>query len=470
MEIRYSIGQIGVLAQGYYKGNIRMEECLRATQSLCPICNRFVEAKVLKDSENIILAKYCPSHGRTDALLAQNTYYKHLDEFYFSLMDKGKKRKEGTVELLITFRCNMNCPVCYLGEFKKQINLDPTLEELVEFIKTTKERKFILTGGEPTCREDVLEIIRVIKRRRKIVGMKTNGLKLADMDYVAELKKAGIDEVELQLSGTDSKAESYLRGEDHISLKLKALENLRKFCIPTRINALIAGGINENQLQEILYLALSNSFIKMINFGTMQFVGSAINFPHERYLMPDNLLRLLEEQTEGKIKRKHAYLFKKLEITLSTLFNRTTCLYNFIYLIIRDKANFNSIDKYIDLDAIEPYLNRYQEIYVHNHFLAKLYLFLISPLIMIFHAKSIKILKELFISTAAFLSKSSFLLRSNRLIYLLFTVECDPYRMDYSIYQNCPCKVVHFFDKFNGKFIKTRKPLESTDWLLGEVK
>lgn len=444
-----------------------MARTLRKTSGLCPICRKAVDSAISEDRGKILFERFCPEHGNISAPLSQGEYYGKIDEFYFPLMNNGKNNKEGAAELLVTFKCSMDCPVCYLGGFKKElIDFEPSLFELEEFIKKASDRTFILSGGEPTYREDLFEIIRLLKKYKKIVGINTNGLKLADMDYVNELKKSGIDEVDIQFCGFNPKAEEYLRGKDYIPVKLKALENLKQANIATRINALVVAGINEEQIKKIIDFALNNSFIKMVNFGTLLFIGNAIDFPKEHYLMPDDMLGIAEKQTNGKIKKENVYLFKKLEIVLSSFMNRSTCLYSLISLLVRDAQNYESIDKYINLKKIEPFLNKYQKIYVRNIYLAKAYLFLIAPLIIIFYTRINKILKDLFVTAMAFFLKGNYFSKTSRFVYVLFTVECDPYRMDYAIHNNCPRKSILFFDISNHKFVRKSKPIKSTDWLL----
>lgn len=443
-----------------------MKEVLRETKGLCPYCRRKVDSKVSEENNRIFLSKFCPQHGMMQEPLAQNTYYRKIEEFYFPLIST-RNRKEGATELIVTFKCNMNCPVCYLGDFQKElINFAPTIEELKNFIETTKDKTFILSGGEPTCREDLFDIIRLLKKYKKTVGMNTNGLKLVDMEYVKALKKAGIDEISIQFSGFNSNAEEYLRGKDYIQDKLKALQNLKTIGIPTRINALIAGGINEEEVIRIMNYALNNSFIKMVNFGALLFVGWAADFPREQYLMPDDILRIAEENTSGKINRENVYLFKKLEIALSSLINKSTCLYYLTSLAIRTPQGYETIDKYINLKGIEHFLDRYQKLYKYNKGFARIYLILFSPIILILYTHLWKIFKEFFLTVMAFLFKGNYFSKSDKFLYFLFTVECDPNRMDYAIHRNCPRKSILFFNRTKCGFVRTKEPIESTNWLL----
>lgn len=433
---------------------------LRQTIGLCPVCRKEVKAEVLENEDEICLSKCCPEHGKTQDPLAKGNFYKDLEKYYFPLMSINEKRKEGNAELLVTFKCNMDCGVCYLGDFRRQlIDFEPTFEEIENTVKASKDKIFIISGGEATCREDLFDIIRMLKKHKKVVGLNTNGIKLAELEYAWELKNAGIDEVNLQFSGFSPKAEEYLRGKDFLPFKLKALENLKNSGIPTRMNVLIAKGVNDEQIGGIIKYVSENKFIKMVNFGGLLFFGRAINFPKEQYVMPDDMLRLAEEQSGGKIKRKYAYLFKKLELALSSFMDNSNCIYWLGYLVVRCGDKYEPIDKFLDLEAIEPYLDKYRLIYLRNRFLAKIYLVMMGLPIAIFHLRISFVLIDFFLVGISFLFKANYFAKSKRFIYFLFSVECDPYRMDFAIHKNCPHKSMFFFDRVNHEFVKAKEPI-----------
>jgi molybdenum cofactor biosynthesis enzyme MoaA len=440
---------------------------LRRTSGLCPACRREVTADVRQNGNEICLTKHCPEHGSVSDPLAQGDDYKDLEDYYFSLMGSNSGKKSGRAILQVTFKCNMACRVCFLGDFKKHlIDFEPTLQEIEDAVKESDCRSYTISGAEATCREDLFEIIRILKRRKKIVGLITNGVKLADPDYAKQLKESGVDEVTVQFSGFDSKAEKLLRGSDSISVKLQALENLKELRIPAYINMLVAKGINEEQMVPVLSRVIKDGFIKMVNFSGILFLGEAEGFPRKHYIMPDDMLRVIEEQTGGKIQRKNAYLLKKIELAVSSFMNKKSCLYSFVSLIVKSGDGYEAIDRFLDLEGIEPHLDRYRAIYLCNPFLARMYLALMGLPIMIFHVKRFLILKELFLTATSHLFGGNLLSRASRFIYLIFSVECDPHRMDRAIHDNCPQRFMLFFEQVGEQFVRRSRPIESTTWLL----
>lgn len=102
------------------------------------------------------------------------------------------------MDLALTYRCNDDCAHCYnarprdfreigTGEWKRI--LDRLWEIGVPHV--------VFTGGEPTLREDLCELIAHAERNSQIAGLNTNGRRLSDARYVQKLVDAGLDHVQI---------------------------------------------------------------------------------------------------------------------------------------------------------------------------------------------------------------------------------------------------------------------------------
>lgn len=95
-------------------------------------------------------------------------------------------------EWLITSNCNFNCPYCNRLEPRKIPDL--SLEQIESYIKilSSMNCKYVhLTGGEPTTRKDLIDIIRLLKQYNIRVGISTNGSRKTE--YYKELITVGIE-------------------------------------------------------------------------------------------------------------------------------------------------------------------------------------------------------------------------------------------------------------------------------------
>lgn len=106
----------------------------------------------------------------------------------------------------ITARCNLACPHCYNvwkdpGARPAAELPPPRLRALVELVLAQSRcRHYTFTGGEPTLRPDLEDLVRTVRRRGVTAGLITNGTRLPPA-RIAALVAAGVDLFELPLHG-----------------------------------------------------------------------------------------------------------------------------------------------------------------------------------------------------------------------------------------------------------------------------
>ncbi|MDD5371757.1 MAG: radical SAM protein, partial [Anaerolineaceae bacterium] len=93
-----------------------------------------------------------------------------------------------------TFRCNLRCGHCYVGDYRNGLpgKQELSLAEIQRMLDEAAQAGcfwFLMTGGEPLMRRDWLEIYRYAKQKGLIVTLFTNGTMLtgAIADALAEL-------------------------------------------------------------------------------------------------------------------------------------------------------------------------------------------------------------------------------------------------------------------------------------------
>jgi MoaA/NifB/PqqE/SkfB family radical SAM enzyme len=222
------------------------------TKSLCPKCLKELDAKVSEENGNVYLSKKCPEHGKFHILVEKDA------SFYKKVMNREFKKEPlfNKLDLPVSFSCNLNCNVCYAP--KRNIEEIPS-DELKETIRSFDGTYVSLAGGEPTMRDDLLDIIRFTIKNKKIPVLVTNGIKLADMSYVKNLEDAGLRLVNFSFNGFDDKIYEKLNGKKMLDLKLKALNNLKKTRILTGISMMIERGLNEEEIQKAIDYCLANN-------------------------------------------------------------------------------------------------------------------------------------------------------------------------------------------------------------------
>ncbi len=311
------------------------------TRSLCPTCRKMLEAHVYEENGKIWMKKHCPDHGETlDIYWADIESFKRFE--YYKVTDKGfekphnqkskgcpfdcgicSEHHSGTYMLImdVTNRCNLNCPICFAKVHEGGYVFEPTLDEIRFMLENAKKvnpapiTTIQFSGGEPTVREDLPEIISLAREiGYTAIYVNTNGLKLAkSVDYCKKLIDSGMTKVYLQFDGTTPEPYLKTRGFDILPVKMKAIENMRKAGFKSKeiadncffLVVTVAKGVNDHQLGDIVRFCADNKdVIKTVNFQQVSFMGRMNlefnDLVEQRITTPDGF-RLLEEQTDGAI-------------------------------------------------------------------------------------------------------------------------------------------------------------------------
>jgi uncharacterized radical SAM superfamily Fe-S cluster-containing enzyme len=205
------------------------------------------------------------------------------------------------IDILVTPKCNLNCKVCYIKYGKERFE-EMSKENFRKILKLVNNAKVVLNGGEATTREDLKELIALTIESGNFPVLYTNGVKLSDLKYLKELKKAGLKEVVISFEGFEEEIYEKLRsGKKEFQYVLKALKNLESEKIRTSIYTTIVKGINENQVGPILNFAASHRFIWAVSFKPLYLGGvhpnSKLNETH--LISYSQLLELIGEKIKG---------------------------------------------------------------------------------------------------------------------------------------------------------------------------
>lgn len=183
----------------------------------------------------------------------------------------------------ITDRCNQHCPYCFAkAEEDADRSSEPTLEEIEAkydlLLELGEERPFNiqLSGGEPTVREDLPQIIKMARDKGfEYVQINTNGRKLALVDgYAQLLKDAGATVIFMQFDGTRDDIYQQLRGEPLFEMKKQAIRNCEKSGLAVTLVPTMVEGVNMDNIGEMMDFLVDNvNVVKGIHFQPVSFFG-----------------------------------------------------------------------------------------------------------------------------------------------------------------------------------------------------
>lgn len=207
-------------------------------------------------------------------------------------MVDGYGRKIEYLRLSITDRCNLNCLYCTPENcvmHKDTLRAD----ELINTVKAAVSlgiNKVRITGGEPLMRKDCAYIAAKIKDIDGIDGvyLTTNGV-LLDR-YANDLKKAGIDGVNISLDTADRDEYKSITGHDMLHKVISGIDALCELKIPIKLNSVATSHTSQKTVYKLLEYPKNRDidlrFIELMPIGN----GSSLEF-----LSNDTVLSRIDE-------------------------------------------------------------------------------------------------------------------------------------------------------------------------------
>ncbi|PDW01692.1 GTP 3',8-cyclase MoaA [Candidatus Viridilinea mediisalina] len=163
-------------------------------------------------------------------------------------------RRIDYLRISLTDRCNMRCVYCMpvVGmQFapRPELLTNAELLRVVQAAATAGFRKLRLTGGEPTLRQDLVELIRAMKALPGIehIAMTSNALRLRHQAH--QLKAAGLDRVNISIDSLDPlkfRQISYGANLDDVWAGIEAANAAGLH--PIKLNAVIVRGLNDDEV------------------------------------------------------------------------------------------------------------------------------------------------------------------------------------------------------------------------------
>ena len=214
------------------------------------------------------------------------------------------------LRISLTDRCNMRCVYC----MPEEMSFSPrdellTAEEILTVARAARDLgfdKIRLTGGEPTVRPELSDIVRGISALGfRAISMTTNGLRLREL--ARPLKEAGLERVNVSVDTLDAvkfhritrwgKLETVLEG-------IRAAEEAG--LVPIKINAVVVRGYNDEDVSDLAALTLQHPwqvrFIEMMPFGEVaKFAQDGVVSQEEVIARISARLGPLEPVDDGKL-------------------------------------------------------------------------------------------------------------------------------------------------------------------------
>ncbi len=134
---------------------------------------------------------------------------------------------------MLGFSCNNNCIMCTTKPKEKNYK-DRTIQEILDDLQEGIKqgfRRVEFTGGEPTIREDILDLIKFAKDLGyEDIALSTNGRMLNYDDFAKKLIENGLGRINFSLYGHNAKIhDAVTRTPKSFEQTIQGIKNIQKF-------------------------------------------------------------------------------------------------------------------------------------------------------------------------------------------------------------------------------------------------
>ncbi len=367
------------------------KELPNRTISICPECLEIIPAVIFEEKDKVMLLKKCPKHGVfKEVYWASVEMYNNARRFAYD--GKGvenphvkkanpacpkdcglcslHKSHTALANLVVTNRCDLNCWYCFFLAGKAGYVYEPTLEQLRQAVRLVTQEQPVkcnaiqITGGEPSLREDIIDIINMIREEGvDHIQYNTNGIKLAnDPDFAAKLREAGVNTLYLSFDGVTPKTNP----KNHYEIPY-VLENSRKSGLGIVLVPTVIKGVNDHEIGDIIRFGFKNmDVVRGVNYQPVSLVGRMPRSHREKHRITiPEVIQRIEEQTNGEITKEDFYpvpsvkaitdfveaLTHKAQYSLSAHFACGMATY-----VFNEDGRMVPITKFVDVEGIFEYL------------------------------------------------------------------------------------------------------------------
>jgi uncharacterized radical SAM superfamily Fe-S cluster-containing enzyme len=327
---------------------------LNKTISVCPVCKKEIPADIVEENSSVFMQKLCDEHGEFKVKIAKHAwYYKGLMSYYDALFpgESAESRKCIFNVFFVTSSCNLQCPICFTDTNVANKIKELPLQKVRDYLDGIKNHgnAIRLSGGEPTLRKDLPEIINLITKSGNYAYMFTNGLRLTDLPYLQSLKRAGLKGVIMWLDSlSNDKLHSLIRGRAVLKDKMQAMENIRKIRIPFSFYHVKLKGVNDSELKNIWEYALKNNFVKSMWIKSYAHLGKK-GFSRENEFVIDELIEETTKINNGAFSLEDMYYYQKFNYMLAAMEGTPFCYSSQTIVLARNANHRVEFSKYSKL-------------------------------------------------------------------------------------------------------------------------
>ncbi len=174
------------------------------------------------------------------------------------------------LDIKVTFKCNNSCKFCVQGD-KRKFCQDKKFYEIKKILKESKSDydEVIFTGGEPTIRPDIIELVEYANKLKYRVHIQTNGRMFLYREFCKRMIEAGAAAFTVSIHGHNARLHDALTGvEGSFDQTIAGIKHLCSLKAEVFTNSVIT---------TLNYCFLPKIAVMVINLGIFEY---RLSFPH----------------------------------------------------------------------------------------------------------------------------------------------------------------------------------------------
>ncbi|MCD6428846.1 MAG: radical SAM protein [Desulfurococcales archaeon] len=379
------------------------ERFIRYTQSICPYCYALLPAVIVEREGKWYIRKVCPEHGEIEEVYQGDSEFARKVEKWF-VEGRGPryvyteftapcpfscglcplhKNHTALANLVLTNRCDLDCWYCFFYAEKLGFVYEPSIDQIKfmieQYLKQGVTPVIQLTGGEPTLREDIVEIVKLLRSMGvRHIQLNTHGIMFARLylekgeeeavRFARGLRTAGVNTVYMSFDGVSPKSNPKNHWEvPYIFEVFRKAGMTSVVLVPTLIK-----GMNTDEVGDIIRFAAYNmDIVRAVNFQPVSLTGRIKKSEREKLRVTiADVVKLIEEQTEGQITVNDWFpvpasvpisvfieaLANKFKFEMANHPHCGVATYVYVSKGEGDTVEFIPITRFIDVDGFLSYL------------------------------------------------------------------------------------------------------------------
>ncbi len=199
------------------------------------------------------------------------------------------------LRLSVEDACDYRCQYCLPHGYHKEEAEPPLsvdeIRRLVAAFAGMGFWKVRLTGGEPTVRKDIVDIVRAVSTTPGIrrVALSTNGSRLSAL--AGEFHAAGLHAVNVSVDSLDSRRFKDITGHDDLPKIMDGISRAADLGMTVKLNAVLMKGFNDGEFAQ--FVALTRERPLSVRFIELMPTADNMDFFAKRHLKAEALVEWL---------------------------------------------------------------------------------------------------------------------------------------------------------------------------------